>query len=66
MLYRIGRALFRFVFTLFFRMRAIGMENVPTHGAVVLCGNHTSLLDPPFLGTPLEAYGSFHGQGRIV
>jgi 1-acyl-sn-glycerol-3-phosphate acyltransferase len=65
MLYRIGRALFRFVFTLFFRMRALGMENVPTHGAVVLCGNHTSLLDPPLLGTPLKRMVHFMAKAEL-
>lgn len=65
MLYRIGRALFRFIFTVFFRMRAIGMENVPTQGAVVLCGNHTSLLDPPFLGTPLRRKVHFMAKAEL-
>ena len=65
MLYRIGRALFRFIFTVFFRMRAIGMENVPTQGAVVLCGNHTSLLDPPLLGTPLRRKVHFMAKAEL-
>ncbi|WNR42467.1 lysophospholipid acyltransferase family protein [Paenibacillus roseipurpureus] len=65
MLYRIGRALFRFIFTVFFRMRAIGMENVPANGAVVLCGNHTSLLDPPFLGTPLRRKVHFMAKAEL-
>ncbi|KRE98222.1 acyl-phosphate glycerol 3-phosphate acyltransferase [Paenibacillus sp. Soil766] len=65
MLYRIGRALFRFIFTVFFRMRAIGMENVPTQGAVVLCGNHTSLLDPPFLGSPLRRKVHFMAKAEL-
>jgi 1-acyl-sn-glycerol-3-phosphate acyltransferase len=65
MLYRIGRALFRFIFTVFFRMRAIGMENVPTQGAVVLCGNHTSFLDPPFLGTPLRRKVHFMAKAEL-
>ncbi|OCT12510.1 acyl-phosphate glycerol 3-phosphate acyltransferase [Paenibacillus pectinilyticus] len=65
MLYRIGRALFRFMFTVFFRMRAIGMENVPSQGAVVLCGNHTSLLDPPFLGTPLRRKVHFMAKAEL-
>ncbi|CAN7593426.1 lysophospholipid acyltransferase family protein [Paenibacillus sp. LjRoot153] len=65
MLYRIGRALFRFIFTVFFRMRAIGMENVPTQGAVVLCGNHTSFLDPPFLGSPLRRKVHFMAKAEL-
>jgi len=65
MLYRIGRALFRFIFTVFFRMRAIGMENVPKDGAVVLCGNHTSFLDPPLLGTPLRRKVHFMAKAEL-
>ncbi|MFD0694857.1 lysophospholipid acyltransferase family protein [Paenibacillus sp. GCM10027628] len=65
MLYRIGRAIFRVIFTLFFRLRAIGMENVPAHGAVVLCGNHTSLLDPPLLGTPLTRKVHFMAKAEL-
>lgn len=30
------------------------MEHVPEAGPVVLCGNHTSNWDPPFMGTPLK------------
>lgn len=65
MLYRIGRVLFRFIFTLFFRMRAIGMDHVPAHGAVVLCGNHTSLLDPPLLGAPLKRKVHFMAKAEL-
>ncbi|TXK76571.1 1-acyl-sn-glycerol-3-phosphate acyltransferase [Paenibacillus sp. N3.4] len=65
MLYRIGRALFRFFFTVFFGLRAMGTENVPTQGAVVLCGNHTSLLDPPLLGTPLKRKVHFMAKAEL-
>ncbi|MEW9699015.1 lysophospholipid acyltransferase family protein [Paenibacillus sp. SI8] len=65
MLYRIGRAIFRFIFTLFFGLRAIGTENVPSTGAVVLCGNHTSLWDPPLLGTPLKRKVHFMAKAEL-
>jgi 1-acyl-sn-glycerol-3-phosphate acyltransferase len=65
MLYRIGRAIFRFIFTFFFRLRAIGTENVPADGAVVLCGNHTSLLDPPLLGSPLKRKVHFMAKAEL-
>ncbi|RTE10481.1 lysophospholipid acyltransferase family protein [Paenibacillus whitsoniae] len=65
MLYRIGRFLFRLFFGLFFRLRAIGVENVPAQGAVVLCGNHTSLLDPPILGTPLRRMVHFMAKAEL-
>jgi 1-acyl-sn-glycerol-3-phosphate acyltransferase len=37
-------------YTLLFRIRAWGVENVPRRGSVVLVSNHQSFLDPPALG----------------
>ncbi|MDF2813998.1 MAG: 1-acyl-sn-glycerol-3-phosphate acyltransferase [Paenibacillus sp.] len=54
MLYILFRQLFRILFSLFFRLEAHGKENIPTSGAVVLCSNHISLMDPPLVGTPLR------------
>jgi 1-acyl-sn-glycerol-3-phosphate acyltransferase len=38
---------------LLFRLRARGIENVPSEGGAVLAANHTSNLDPWPLGLPL-------------
>lgn len=54
MMYRITRVLTRLAFLLLFRLRAIGLENIPTEGAVIICCNHKSNLDPPILATPLD------------
>lgn len=54
MIYRFLRVVLRLVFKVFFRLKAIGKENVPAEGPVVLCANHTSNFDPPILGTPLD------------
>lgn len=40
-----GRLLFRSAF----RMRVLGVENVPPTGAVLLAGNHTGFLDGPLV-----------------
>ncbi|MBB5172911.1 1-acyl-sn-glycerol-3-phosphate acyltransferase [Texcoconibacillus texcoconensis] len=37
-------------FRLFFRVKVIGKENVPKSESVLLCSNHISNLDPPFVG----------------
>lgn len=54
MLYRLGKWLFRVFFTVFYRVRVLGRENIPIDGAVVLCGNHISAFDPPLMGCFLE------------
>lgn len=53
MLYRIFRFLFRCLFYSIFRLKVAGTENIPNDGAVILCANHISYLDPPIVGTPL-------------
>ena len=53
MLYRSLRVLSRIVYKLLFRFEAIGVDNVPLEGPVILCSNHLSVMDPPTLGTPL-------------
>ena len=32
-----------------YRAKAIGTENIPKSGAVLICGNHKSFLDPPLI-----------------
>jgi 1-acyl-sn-glycerol-3-phosphate acyltransferase len=41
----LGRVLFRSAF----RLRVLGTEHVPAHGAVLLAGNHTGFLDGPLV-----------------
>nr|WP_206529499.1 lysophospholipid acyltransferase family protein [Brevibacillus sp. SYP-B805] len=50
-MYRIFYRLFRFLFAVFFRWQVIGVEHIPKEGAVILCANHISLLDPPLVGS---------------
>jgi 1-acyl-sn-glycerol-3-phosphate acyltransferase len=65
MLYRLGRGLFRIYFYTLLRLRVVGINNVPAEGPVVLCANHTSLLDPPLLGTPLERMVHFMAKAEL-
>ena len=38
------------VMRLMFRLEALGSENVPERGPVLMVANHSSLLDPPLIG----------------
>lgn len=48
--YEIARVVLRLLYTLLFRLKAHGVENVPREGGVLFCSNHISVLDPPTLG----------------
>lgn len=50
MLYAFSRSIVRLIYRLLFRLEARGVENIPLHGPVILCSNHTSALDPFTLG----------------
>ena len=39
---------------LFWRIRYLGTENVPSSGPVLILGNHQSYLDPPIIGAGLD------------
>jgi 1-acyl-sn-glycerol-3-phosphate acyltransferase len=52
--YFIGWALFRVLYTTYFRWRFFNPENVPTSGPVILASNHASFLDPPLVGSGLK------------
>ena len=48
--FRFARMLCRIFCKLFFRIRFVGLENIPKDGAFVLVSNHQSFLDPVLCG----------------
>lgn len=54
MLYRTLRVLCWVLYKVFYFLQPIGVENVPSQGAVILCSNHISVLDPPTIGVSLK------------
>lgn len=48
--YDFARAFVRTLVSLVWGARAIGTENVPAHGPVIVACNHRSYLDPPAMG----------------
>jgi 1-acyl-sn-glycerol-3-phosphate acyltransferase len=65
MFYVMCRAILRFLFFALYRLEAVGKANVPETGPVVLCGNHTSLIDPPLLGAPLKRKVHFMAKEEL-
>ncbi len=63
--YTFFRMLFRIFFGVFYRWRVIGAENVPSDGAVILCANHISNLDPPLLGCGIERQVHFMAKEEL-
>jgi 1-acyl-sn-glycerol-3-phosphate acyltransferase len=56
--------IFQFLFTIWFRFRAHGIENLPPGGALLLI-NHQSFLDPLMVGLPLRRPVSYLARENL-
>ncbi|HAA89483.1 MAG: 1-acyl-sn-glycerol-3-phosphate acyltransferase PlsC [Thermoanaerobacterales bacterium 50_218] len=65
MLYRIGQALFRFLFACFCRWEVIGLENFPMEGPVIVVANHVSYWDPIVVGSALPRQVHFMAKKEL-
>ena len=54
MIYWLTWTLCRILFPLLFRLKRIGVRNVPASGPVILASNHVSNLDPPVVATSVN------------
>jgi 1-acyl-sn-glycerol-3-phosphate acyltransferase len=63
--YRFGQFVCDIFFTLLFRLRTIGVENIPKTGPVMLCSNHISYWDPPLLGTRVPRKIHFMAKAEL-
>jgi 1-acyl-sn-glycerol-3-phosphate acyltransferase len=50
MFYRFARFVVNVIYSILFRLKAEGTENIPSSGPVILCSNHISVMDPPAVG----------------
>jgi 1-acyl-sn-glycerol-3-phosphate acyltransferase len=50
MLYKIAKFIVGILLRILYKIEVIGKENVPKNGAVIICSNHISNLDPPIVG----------------
>jgi 1-acyl-sn-glycerol-3-phosphate acyltransferase len=55
----------RWVFALFLRFRARGIENVPAEGGALLVANHQSFLDPLIVGVALRRPVSYVARDSL-
>lgn len=65
MLYIILKNIFLFIFKTVFRLRVEGLHNIPNEGAVILCSNHISYMDPPLVGSPLKRRVNFMAKAEL-
>lgn len=63
--YRSIRALAWAICKVIFPTKVFGRENVPEEGAVLLCSNHVSLLDPVLLACALKRRVSFLAKKEL-
>lgn len=64
-LYRPGRALARFCFSVFGRMEVEGLEAAPPFGPLIVVANHLSSHDPPLLAASLHRRLSFLAKREL-
>ena len=53
-LYEVGQFVCRTYLSTLYKVEIIGKENIPEQGGVLLCCNHISNFDPPFLGAYIK------------
>lgn len=50
MLYNLLDSILGLLFRIVFRLRVVGLENIPVSGGAIIASNHISNFDPPLLG----------------
>lgn len=50
MLYKVAKFIVACILFPLYRIKVVGKENIPSKGAVLICSNHISNLDPPVVG----------------
>jgi 1-acyl-sn-glycerol-3-phosphate acyltransferase len=63
--YYCGWRFFRTFYKVYFRAEWFNAERVPAKGPVILASNHTSILDPPLVGTGLDRGISYLARESI-
>ncbi len=51
---------------IFYRFKVVGKENIPKEGAVIICGNHRTFLDPPLIEVTCGRYTRFLAKEELT
>lgn len=66
---KIGRVIISFCILTYckivYRLKVVGLENVPDDGAVIFCGNHRTYLDPPLIIVTAGRYMRFLAKEEL-
>src|SRR5687768_11011419 len=65
MVYSVAHWITRLFFNIFFRLQAIGLEHIPKDGAVIVCCNHISILDPCLLGARMTRKINYMAKAEL-
>jgi 1-acyl-sn-glycerol-3-phosphate acyltransferase len=63
--YEFWKRFFYLIARLAFRLKIEGREREPLTGALIVAGNHASLLDPPLIGMCLRRQGAFMAKDEL-
>lgn len=66
MLYAFGRLLVKIILTPLFRVKTIGLHNVPKKGPVIVCANHISNFDPPVVGMTMKRPVHYMAKSELL
>lgn len=65
MVYNVVRILCILILKIFYRIKIVHYENVPSTGGIIVCSNHSSNLDPIILGTTLKRPCNFMAKKEL-
>ncbi|CDB32067.1 1-acylglycerol-3-phosphate O-acyltransferase [Clostridium sp. CAG:575] len=49
-----------------YRFKVVGKDNIPKKGAVIICGNHRTFLDPPLIEVTCGRYTRFLAKEELT
>lgn len=64
-LYGFARGLVKVTFSLIYRIRVEGLENVPAEGGAIVCGNHFDGRDPMIVGITMKRPISYMAKEEL-